>query len=92
MAYTVKYCILYNNQQGHWDPETNQLIYKYKFKTLCKDCSSKYEFYYRFTVKKVISKKRFLKKFASFHKCCADCGTALYKRKGINMKTNFLCV
>lgn len=91
-AFIVKYCILYNNQMGHWDSENKRLVYNYVFKTLCNDCSLEYTFRYKYLVNKFVSKKRFVKKFTALHKRCAECSVPLYSLNLVKIKTNYISI
>lgn len=88
-AFVVNYSVLYNNQVGHWDIETNRLVYNRKFKTLCRNCSLQYTFRYTVSVNQFVSKKQFLKRFTTLHKRCDECKSSLYFLKFIKLKTNF---
>lgn len=87
-AVTIKYCIVYNNQEGNWDGE--KFVYNRYYENVCKKCAIKYTFRYTCSITRLISKQHFEKNFDSLHKRCKECDALLYTLKSIKTKTNYV--
>lgn len=89
-AFIVSQCIIYNNQMGHWNLETNKLVFNRRLKMLCRDCSLDFPFRYKISTNQILNKTQFIKKFSILHRRCVECQTSLYTLKFKKIQTNYV--